>query len=282
MASENEQELMKLTVAQLKEILKLNNIPISGNKKVLIDRIIEHRLFNNTGKIYDSMLAMPSNSSPIIDKMYALKQQTQVFKHQIQLLIDNNETTVTLGHFRTRTTHITPQPKLKDFEVFADVFMLNTSVKKLNIIMDMNVKVATTIKKILQSNRIVSLSITKMTYRDQWDMSWLKEINDGLVGSTTLKHLYLSNCDLKSDFVTWMPILDTITTLKTFVLSGNEFGDAHQLVPMLNHLLNNGLESLDLNSCMIYNIMDALSNCTSLKYVDLTSIAHETYESPKW
>ena len=348
MASESEQELSKLTVVELKDIIRAYKLPVSGAKAALISRIIEYQLNNPT--INKSPISKPSTSTPnpssstIIkpptskspiskpststskstslttskpqtstpkpssstkqstkqstksstsktphksqpntnEILIALKQQTTVFSSQIQQLIDNKDKKITLNTIRTRNPVRVYKPTYKDFGIFAEAFALNTSVVSLTISdIVMSVRIGKSIKKMLMTGRITSLSITNLLENyDKDNNKWLTEVNAGMSHSPHLKHLTMFDVNLDIDnIITTLPSLNTMEGLKLLNLSYEEyvFGTAieapDRLVFTLNHLINRGLEVLILRNINLSDAISplegALANSRTLKLLDI-------------
>ncbi len=287
MASETADYLATLTVVELKNILKNHGYKMTGTKNILIERILEN--IANIILPTDTNIShkkSPSSKNKTIQKplksqksksktnsvedikkeMYDLKNKSTAYKDTIQELIDNNIQTLNV---------ISHRIDYKEFEILTSAFLLNTSVTSINISnVSMNSRISNLIKKMMLTDRIESLSITRLLHGATFD--WLKNINEGIASSTRLSRLSLGGSYLfLKTLLGFVPSLLTITTLKSFDLSSTIPSESSEDIIINAILINNKeLQSLNLSTSDLGKIFVPIShnitNSTTLEILDLS------------
>ncbi len=268
MASNTSDNLAKFTVVELRNILKNHGYFTSGTKDILIQRILENItnivLPIKSQKLSSTNASTGSSLEDIVNQMLDLKQRSASYKNSIQRLIDNNNNTL---YVRSRSIDF------KEFSILVDALMLNTSVTSLNISkVSMPFRAAMLIKKVMLTDRFVSLSISDVSITRS--SNWLKGVNSGIEVSTRLSTLSLRDNRIPFRIIAKLvPSLLTITTLTSLDLSNNISSVNYDDI-INNMLINNKLDSLYLSSNDLkreyVDMYCNIFNSTTLKTLDLS------------
>ncbi len=256
MASQTDQDPNNLDVHTLKSILRKHTLPTTGNKMMLIRRVIEHRISINNQTVDDTLTEadiedIMNNIHPSLRNF--VKQMLNSIEDTINIIFDER------GNFGSS----------KDLYQLLKVLRTNTFIKHLtidNFIIDK--KCATSIRHLLQKNRLISLTCRRCDDID--GQSYIYHIFEELVHNNTLLSLTLDTCNISTRTINELcNNLYHNRTLKTLNIIGDIIGDPlHNIFVLLTH--NHTINTLNVyNNDLGYifntkDIMQCIAYATSL------------------